>query len=882
MVSLSALFRPSAERLVAVLLFVMSLALYCICLSPSASLWDCGEFILCSRWLEVGHPPGAPLYVMLARVFSLFASSADEVAWCVNMLSAVATALSVSLVFLIGVLLIRLVRPSASRSSVIVAAAVGSCAFAVCDTVWFSAVEAEVYALSLFFTTLTIYLLLRWKMCHDSHLLALIPLLVGLSAGVHLLNMLVLPVIAGVIFLEYHKHTISNLFAAFFLGFALLAFVVFGVISNGLQPAMILEMILSVHFGFPVHSGLFAYLFLLFGILMASLYFTRRMAVAHFVILSILLFSIGYSSNAYILIRSCANPTLNLNQPDNVFALNSVINREQYGQAPFVWGQWYGSRPSDIKSEVHFHAEGGGYESTLDPVAYIYPDDQKVFFPRMYSPAPHHTYGYSVWAGVDEVSTTPPSFADELRFMLCYQINFMYVRYLLWNFAGRQNDVRGIGDAVSGNWISGIPLVDSYLGQRHVLHPDEAHNPSRAVFFMLPFVLGVVGLCGLLTRRGSRYVAALLLLLFVLMGPAIAFYLNQQPFEPRERDYAYAGSFMVFSLFISLGAYYVMHASKRVLPAGRFSFALVAVALFMSVPVLMLAQNFRSHNRSGRMFDVALAKAYLSLCEPNAILFTEGDNDTFPLWYVQEVEGFRRDVRVVNYGLLGTRWYDSQIAKPHRGARGIDMKRLFEPSEGPVYVIPNGEAMSDFDCAAMSVDYGLIARVLNASDSVSAIERICLFADAVHFPSASDYHLSYDVVNTFERIRYRPMSCQLASEALSLGEVALARRLLLSSLDAFPVWRSPMADGNVDLALLLYRVGEDALSRQVLRQLASYYIEAVNYVYADSESHTVRASQMYISMQPFALSLVDALRQTHSDDVLSAVLPYVENEKTAE
>jgi len=876
------IFHLSAERVAATIVFILTLSIYSLTLSPSVSLWDCGEFILSARWLEVGHPPGAPFYIILARLFSMFASSVEDVAWCVNMLSAVATALSASLMFLISQCLIRWAYPSSQRWLSIVSSAIGAIAMAVSDTIWFSAVETEVYALSLFFTTLTIFLTLRWRINRDTHLLALIALSIGISAGVHLLNMLVLPVIFMTVFMEYRGWSVKNAIVSFVIGIVLLAFVVFGLIANGLQLAMILEMLLCVSLHMPVHSGLILFVILLFLSLFAMLFITRkRGGLLHLSVLTLLLFSIGYSSNALIIIRACANPTINLNQPDNVFTLNSVVNREQYGDTPIFYGQWYGSHPTDIKREMRFVVgDSSRYVSSYDPVAYVYPSDEKVFFPRMYSSAPQHVYGYGYWADIDVESSEPPSLGDEMFFMMRYQLYHMYVRYFMWNFSGRQNDLKGIGNATEGNWISGIPLIDSYLGQREAIHPDESWSNARTVYYMLPFILGLVGLAGLFCNSRKRQVLLILFLLFILMGPAIAIYLNQQPYEPRERDYAYAGSFMIFCIFISMGAYILIESILKLLPRSTFSKALVSTLVFMAVPMLMFAQNLRSHNRNGRLFDLALAKSYLALCEPNAVLFTEGDNDTFPLWYVQEVEGYRRDVRVVNYGLIGTKWYDAQIAKPHRGAKGVDMDNLFADNSVPVYIIPNGTAMEEWDCQDFSVDLGLVARVLPDTNNIHSIDRTQLFLDSLDFPSASSYTMSYDVISTFKRIRYRLFACQASSEALERGDSDTAAKILIRSLSVFPINASPMADGNIELAQLLHIAGRVAEANQVFRIMAQYYLESVEYIMAESEKNILRSQQYYDTVMPFGRSLVSALKSTGNDELLAAIEPYVSSSET--
>ena len=679
------IIKSHIERTVALLLSLLSLTLYSLTLSPIANIWDCGEFILTSRYLEVGHPPGAPLYSLLARLFSLFAPDASHVALCVNALSAVASALSVGFLFLITVYIIRLAWTSASRSTTIIAASISASVFAVSDSFWFSAVEAEVYALSLCFTSASLWAILKWQHLHHSsdashaRWLWLSIFIVGMSAGVHLLSLLTIPIITLVIFCEVRPHTLPNITIALTIGVISLAIALFGVISNGMQPAMTLEMLLAIAGNMPMHSGTIICAIITFVSLFIVVLTTRRSRIIHSISLALLLFSIGYSSNALIIIRSCAKPTVNLNAPDNVFALNAVINREQYGSNPIFYGPWYNAQPDDVEYETTFRRDSSSlaYESFSRPVRYHYPDDQKVLFPRMYSHEPYHRYGYSVWADVDPASPSAPSLASELAYTLKYQLCHMYVRYLMWNFAGRQNDEIGIGNPTDGNWISGISLVDSYLGQRHSIHPDELNSPARTRYFLLPLLAAVVGIIIMLMCRRTRHVLYLTALLFFLTGPAIALYLNQTPFEPRERDYAYVGSFMTFTIYIGVAIYHLLSLIHRRLQS-TLTTSLASVAVFIALPGWMLFQNYPSHDRSSRTIDTDIARSYLALCDTNAILITNGDNDTYPLWYVQEVEGCRRDVRVINYGLAGADWYVAQVTSAQRNSLAIPT--TIEPS----------------------------------------------------------------------------------------------------------------------------------------------------------------------------------------------------------
>lgn len=660
----------TVHRVTAFFLFMLSASLYIYTLAPSVSLWDCGEFISCAARLEVGHPPGAPLYLLVGRIFALFACSESSIGWWVNLVSALSSAAAVMMLYSIIKHIIGRSRPDADNYVAIVAAAIGAMLFAVTDTFWFSAVESEVYAMSLFFTTATFWAAMRWeKEClvgrNGARWLFLAAYLIGLSSGVHLLNLLTIPVIVVFVYSRVKGNGLRGLMMAIAGGFALLAALLFGVIQKGLWPAGKLELLMVNGFGLPVQAGLVLFVLLVFVVLFVVVFKTRHSnSLLHFLSVSILLFLIGYSSYAMIIIRSSAGTPINLNNPSNVFSFDSFINREQYGDRPLLYGQWYNSKPAGIDSKSTYREIEGRYEHFDRSNAYRYDSSQKMLFPRMHSSQEIHKYGYAYWAGVDINSADKPSFVDNLIFLMRYQLDFMYLRYLMWNFSGRQNDIQGGGGPLEGNWISGIGFVDGLrLGSRAALHPDEVHNPGNNRYFMLPFLFGIAGVV-FMARRGAAFRRYLwiVLFLFIMTGPAIALYLNQTPFEPRERDYAYVGSFMAFSVFIGIGVYALIdYVSVR--KKVRYGALLSGSFALLALPGLVLAQNFDDHNRSGRLFALNLAKSYLESCEPNSILVTYGDNDTYPLWYAQEVERVRTDVRVVNFGLMGTDWCIDQLAR---------------------------------------------------------------------------------------------------------------------------------------------------------------------------------------------------------------------------
>ena len=652
-------------------LFLLSTLLYLATMAPTVSLWDCGEFISCAARLEVGHPPGAPFFLLLGRFFTLFAADVSQIAWWSNLLSVFASAATIALLYYIISHIIRFSWPTQTNVYVksSVPAAIGALLFAVTDTFWFSAVESEVYALSMFFTAITFWAILQWeeeRQNNQSGLrwIVLISYITGLSIGVHLLNLLAIPVLVMVVWFRMQHFGWKEMGKALLVGFVILGTILFAFVQNGLWLASKMELFMVNQLGMPLQSGLITFVLLLFGILFYAVIKTReKNNLLHFISINLLVFCIGYGSYALIIIRANAGTPINLNDPSHVFAFDSFMNREQYGDRPLLYGPYYNAKPEELKSKEAFRPADGKYEGYKKMQSYSYNDANCGFLPRMHSQQQHHIYGYSYWAGVDPKSETKPSFADNLKFMFRYQIDFMYLRYFMWNFAGRQNDNQGQGDLMDGNWISGITHLDGLrLGDRSELHPGESNNKAHNRYYLLPLIFGIAGMVFMSrNNRESKQYFREVLLLFIMTGPAIVLYLNQTPYEPRERDYAFVGSFFAFSIFIGIGIYALMHwvTEKKKVKWGHL---LTGALAFLALPALVLSENYDDHNRSNRYFDLNIARSYLESCEPNAILFTYGDNDTYPLWYAQEVEGIRTDVRVINFGLMGADWCIRQLA----------------------------------------------------------------------------------------------------------------------------------------------------------------------------------------------------------------------------
>jgi hypothetical protein len=699
--------------------FVLSLILYLCTLESSASFWDCGEFILASHKLQVGHSPGAPLYLLLARIFSLASGDVATVAVWVNAFSGLCSALTVMFLFWTITYFARRILSKCgiafkeashhagdelvgwSLWMVLGAGLVGALTYAVSDTFWFSAVEGEVYALSSLFTAVVFWSILRWEAQADSpdanRWLMLIAFLVGLSIGVHLLNLLAVPAMIWVYY--YRKYVFSRFgfFKATLVAVGLLAVILFGIIPGTIQGAIWSELLFVNGFGFPFHTGVWAWSLGLsaFLILGTVITYRKRKRLLHHLFLGTLLILLGYGSYALVVIRSFANPPMDQNDPEDVFSLQGYLNRSQYGDRPLWRGAWYNAPLTDRQpGEPLYGKNNGRYEITGYYVDDVYAPEFITFFPRMYSREPAHAESYRSWTRGRGAPVTfrdgngqlrrelRLDFVNNLEFFFGYQLGHMYLRYFLWNFSGRQDDMQGYGGVLHGNWITGIPFLDAWRTGPAV-RPESLQSRGYNRYFALPLILGLMGF--FFQWRRSRADGSVVLALFVMTGIAIVVYLNQTPDQPRERDYAFAGSFYAFAIWVGLGLMALMNA----IPLARRNFWIAGAILggtLLLVPVWMFSQNLDDHDRSGRTLARDMGVQFLQSCPPNAILFTYGDNDTYPLWYVQEVEGVRTDVRVVNLTYLYAGWYVQQMTR-----KVYDSEPLPLP-EHPEAYLPGGHS----------------------------------------------------------------------------------------------------------------------------------------------------------------------------------------------
>ena len=756
------------------IVFAIAAFTYCMTVEPSASFWDCPEFISTATKLEVGHPPGAPFFMLTGNFFTHFTGDPAKAAFCVNIMSALLSALCILFLFWTITHLTRMlickdgtVTTWGQIITIMGSGVVGALAYTWSDTFWFSAEEGEVYAYSSMFTALVFWLILKWEdhadEPHSDRWIVLIFYLTGLSIGVHLLNLLCLPAIALVYYYKRHPQAqTKGSLVALLVGCLLVAAVLYGVVPGIVKVGGWFELFFVNTLGMPFNTGMVVYILALiavvltaiwsttktnrtltnglylasvgmlgipfFGtgfmsvligiVLLATLYFLLNMKrkdgkmllrkrILNTSLLCMLMLMIGYSSYAVIVIRSVANPPMDQNSPEDIFSLGSYLSRDQYGQTPLFFGQAFTSQPDfDANGQAIYNTttehhrkektqadEADTYEDVESLESLQYPSGMKMLFPRMYSSA--HAQAYNDWLGgniqLRDVNYTTsggdfqygqmPSQWDNLNFFMSYQINFMYWRYFMWNFAGRQNGYQSNGEKEHGNWLTGIPFIDNamYGNQKELpneLQQDKAHN----VFYMLPLLLGLLGLFWQ-AFRGDKGVKQfwVVFFLFFMTGLAIVLYLNQTPMQPRERDYAYAGSFYAFAIWIGMGVAALADLLGRALKARKKATeefgvlpAAVASVLCVLVPLQMVSQTWDDHDRSGRYACRDFGLNYLDTMPEkladgtpaNPIIFSNGDNDTFPLWYNQETEGKRTDARVCNLEYLQTEWYTDQMVRP--------------------------------------------------------------------------------------------------------------------------------------------------------------------------------------------------------------------------
>ena len=678
------------KNITAMVILAVSSFVYLATIEPTASFWDCGEFIASSYKLEVGHPPGNPMFQLVARFFTIF-TGPEHAAAAVNCCSAMCSAFTIFFLFLTIVHFGRRLMERRGRQlttgramALLGAGAAGAMAYCFSDTFWFSAVEGEVYAMSSLVTAIVFWAILKWEEHYgepyNDRWIVLIALLLGLSIGIHLLSLLVIPVIVFVWYYRSHEGEKATFWkGVLMLGLSalVLAVILFGIIPGVPKAIAFVDRVCVNTLGAPFNLGASVFSLLIFAVCFALLaYFRRReKAVAHTITLSLTSILIGYSVFAVVVIRANANPPTNEYSPDNPYTLVRYINREQYGSKPVVFGESYKSI-YDIKEDSYWTKLDGKYYRTPKPLEAEYPTGAKMLFPRMWSTqSPAHGQFYDAYTGGDFriktvrmadgslQKTQMPKMTDNLRYFFDYQLNYMYFRYFFWNFVGRQNDLQGQipGDRSCGNWESGIKFLDIIrLGDQSEAPDYISHSKAKNHYFFLPLLLGLIGLFYQMRHDGRG--GWITFLLFFMTGIAIIIYLNQPPYQVRERDYAYAGSFYFFSVWIGLAVAAIYEwLSKATKGKGLTPLASAVAVCCLLVPTLMAAENWDDHDRSNRRTAVELAANYLNSVGPNGYLITHGDNDTFPLWYAQEVEEIRTDVRILNTSLLGTDWYIDQM-----------------------------------------------------------------------------------------------------------------------------------------------------------------------------------------------------------------------------
>ena len=735
------------------IIFVLAAIVYLMTIEPTASFWDCGEFIISAYKLEVGHPPGAPFFMLLGNLFTNFADI-QNIAKMVNAMSALSSALTILFLFWTITHLTRklLVKKdeiiTLSKTILIIGCGLaGSLAYTFSDSFWFSAVEGEVYAMSSLFTAVVFWLILKWEENADSphadRWIILIAYLLGLSIGVHLLNLLCIPAMALVYYYKkFSNPTLKGTIYALLISFVMVAVMLYGIVQGLVEVCGWFELLFVNTLKMPYNSGVFAYVITAGAILIWGIWETmqqnineKRMKLSFIlsvsllgipfigdgyiiglliiaaltifmfwykkiniktintILVSLMVIVIGYSSFALILIRSTADTPMNENTPNNIFSLQSYLNRQQYGERPLFYGNTYASdRKVEVKGNYISYVTKPGAPTWLRVIKdnpdekdeYIisevdkpvFVDETCMFFPRMYSQEQNHIQGYKDWGqitgtsikynnGRERKTLVVPTFGENLRYFFNYQLNFMYWRYFMWNFSGRQNDIQSHGNIMHGNWITGIKFLDeARVGPQDNMHNDIADNKGHNKFYMLPLILGIIGILFQVLKKEEQGIQSfwITFMLFFMTGIAIVLYLNQPPEQPRERDYAYAGSFYAFCIWIGIGVAGVAKAFEKA-KLSPLTASITASLLCLLVPVQMASQTWDDHDRSGRYVARDFAFNYLESCEPNAILFTQGDNDTFPLWYAQEVEGFRTDVRVCNTSYLQTDWYANQMKR---------------------------------------------------------------------------------------------------------------------------------------------------------------------------------------------------------------------------
>ncbi len=640
--------------------FFIATTVYALTVEPTASFWDCSEFIATSFKLEVPHAPGAPLFLLLGRMFSLLAGgNVHKVAYWINHLSVLASGFTILFLFWSITLLARKIinlKSSALKPSqtfmILAAGFIGSMVYTFSDSFWFSSEEAEVYAMSSFFTAFVFWAMLKWELIEGesraNRWLILIFYMMGLSIGVHLLNLVTIPALALIYYFRKYKPSFKGIAFTILIGVLLILFIT-GFIIPGLPSlAWMFEIFFVNSVGLPFQSGIFIFILLFIGSLTGLIIYTqkKKLELLNTILLGFSFIIIGYSSYSLVLIRSNFNPPIDEDNPDNIVNYISYLKREQYESTPLFYGQYFDASVVDQEKEAPIYVKGNDdYKVAGYKFRNIYDPKRETIIPRAWSSRDNEPQAYRQWMGLGTRGV--PDFLDNIKFMFTYQFGHMYMRYLLWNFAGKESDIQNAG------WLKPWESTKD-------LPQQLKNNKGRNNYYMFPLLLGILGL--FYNYKKDKKVFYILLAFFVFTGIALAFYTNSPAIEPRERDYIYVGSFYAFAIWVAVGALAVMEFFATFIKHNDIGIV-AGLVVCLAAPALMATQNWNDHDRSNRYFSVDSAKNFLASCPPNAILFTGGDNDTFPLWYVQEVEGYRTDVRVIVETYFDTDWYIDQMTR---------------------------------------------------------------------------------------------------------------------------------------------------------------------------------------------------------------------------
>lgn len=691
-------------------IFLIALVVYILTIEPTASFWDAGEFIACSYKLEVPHPPGAPFFLLVGRLFSMFSSgSVESVAFWVNMVSVISSAFSILFLFWSITHLVRRVlkienglETTEQTILIIGAGVVGALSCTFSDSFWFSAVEAEVYGMSAFFTAFVFWAILKWESIEveadRNRWLILIAYMMGLSIGVHLLNLVTIPALGLIIYFKHNEQvTKRGILLTMAAAGAIILLIMIGIIPGLPSLAGSLEIFFVNGLGLPFGSGVIFFSLAFLAALIYGLFYSikKQKLTLNTLLLCLTFIMIGYSSYTLVLIRSSYNPPIDENNPEDILSFVSYLKREQYGSRPLFHGQYYTAQVLDQNQGEATYMKGEDeYEIKDHKIEYVYDPQHTTILPRMYSSDPNHIRRYREITGLREGEK--PNFVDNMSFMIQHQIGHMYMRYFLWNFSGRASDIQ------DANWVG---LNSAFKD----LPTSLEENRGRNIYYSLPLLLGLLGIF-IQYKKDKKYFSVTLLLFF-LTGIALVLYLNSPPVEPRERDYIYSGSYYVFAIWIGFGVLALYDLLGAVIKNGKVA-AVLALVLALAIPTVMAKENWDDHDRSDRYFSVDAAKNYLDSCAPNAILFTGGDNDTFPLWYVQEVEGHRTDVRVVVLSYFNTDWYIEQM-----------MRQAYESDPLPFQLTLEHYQNGGYNDYLPVVENPNIKGAINASRLLDAIEQ---------------------------------------------------------------------------------------------------------------------------------------------------------------